>query len=330
MHEKSPLIEARDIYVGYKTYRGIMKVLNGVSFYLNEGERIGFIGEAGGGKTTLMKTILRILPPNAVGVRGEVIYRGKIDLMKLSEKEMKKIRRRGMSMIFQDPTSALNPVFKIGEQLMDIIKYSKQEEGIRLGKQEIKEEALKLLEETKLPDPERVFDSYPFQLSGGMRQRVVIAMALASARELLIADEPTTNLDVTIQDQILRLINEIVEKRKLSVILISHALGAVRKMTDRVYVLYAGDIIEVAESDELFKNPLHPYTKALIESAPRLTGEGIGKGIRGMMPDYVNPPSGCRFHPRCDYLMPICKEKKPPLIEVKKGHWVACWLYAKR
>jgi peptide/nickel transport system ATP-binding protein len=330
MVEEPPLIEAKDIYVGYKTYRGVMKVLNGVSFYINEGEKIGFIGEAGGGKTTLMKTILRILPPNATNVRGQVIYRGKLDLMRISEKEMKRIRRRGLSMIFQDPTSALNPVFKVGEQLMDIIKYSRLEEGIKLSKGELKEEALRLLEEVKLPDPQRVFDSYPFQLSGGMRQRVVIAMALVSARELLIADEPTTNLDVTIQDQILRLINEIVEKRKLSVILISHALGAVRKMTNRTYVLYAGDIVETAESNELFTNPLHPYTKALLEAAPKLTGEGIGKGIPGRIPDYVNPPSGCRFHPRCEYARERCKREKPPLVEVKKGHWVACWLYVKR
>lgn len=327
--EKPPLIEAKDVYVGYKTYRGIMRVLNGVSFYINEGEKIGFIGEAGGGKTTLMKTVLRILPPNAIA-SGHVIYRGKIDLMNISEKEMKKIRRRGLSMIFQDPTSALNPVFKVGEQLMDIIRYSRLEEGIKLSKEELKEEALRLLEEVKLPDPQRVFDSYPFQLSGGMRQRVVIAMALVSARELLIADEPTTNLDVTIQDQILRLINEIVEKRKLSVILISHALGAVKRMTNRTYVLYAGDIVEVAESNELFTNPLHPYTRALIEAAPKLTGGGIGKGIPGRMPDYVNPPPGCRFHPRCEYVQERCKKEKPPLIEVKKGHWVACWLYAKR
>ncbi len=328
--ERPPLIEAKDIYVGYKTYRGIMKVLNGVSFHINEGEKIGFIGEAGGGKTTLMKTILRILPPNATNVRGKVIYRGKLDLMSVSEKEMKRIRRRGLSMIFQDPTSALNPVFKVGEQLMDIIKYSRLEEGIKLSKKELREEALKLLEEVKLPDPQRVFDSYPFQLSGGMRQRVVIAMALVSARELLIADEPTTNLDVTIQDQILRLINEIVERRRLSVILISHALGAVRKMTNRTYVLYAGDIVETASSDELFSNPLHPYTRALIEAAPKLTGEGIGKGIPGRIPDYVNPPSGCRFHPRCEYATERCRKEKPPLVEVRKGHWVACWLYVKR
>jgi len=325
-----PLIEVKDLYVSYKTYKGILKVLNGVHLYVNEGERIGLIGESGCGKSTTMKAILRILAPNAVGVRGQVLYRGTKDIMKMSRKELMMIRRNSISMIFQDPTSALNPVFKVGEQMMDVIKYSKVYEGRKMTKKELKEEALRLFREVKLPDPERVFDSYPFQLSGGMRQRVVIAMALASAHELLIADEPTTNLDVTIQDQILKLINEIVEKRKLSVILISHALGAVRRMTNRTYVMYAGDIIEMAESNELFTNPLHPYTQGLIESVPKLTGGGIGKGIKGRVPDYLNPPPGCRFCPRCDFAEERCKKEKPPWIEVSKGHYVACWLYYKK
>ncbi len=325
-----PLIEVRDLYVNYKTYKGILKVLNGVHLYVNEGERVGLIGESGCGKSTTMKAILRILAPNAVGVRGQVLYRGTKDIMKMNRKELMMIRRNSISMIFQDPTSALNPVFKVGEQMMDIIKYSKVYEGRKMTKKELMEEALRLFREVKLPDPERVFDSYPFQLSGGMRQRVVIAMALASAHELLIADEPTTNLDVTIQDQILKLINEIVEKRKLSVILISHALGAVRRMTNRTYVMYAGNIIEMAESNELFANPLHPYTQGLIESVPKLTGGGIGKGIKGRVPDYLNPPPGCRFCPRCDYAEERCKKEKPPWIEVSKGHYVACWLYYKK
>jgi len=322
-----PLLEVRDLYVSYKTYKGILKVLNGVNLYVNEGEKVGLIGESGCGKTTTMKAILRILPPNAVNVRGQIIYKGSKDIMKMSKRELMKIRRNSISMIFQDPTAALNPVFKVGEQMMDIIKFSY---GRRMTKKELKEEALRLLREVKLPDPERVFDSYPFQLSGGMRQRVVIAMALASAHELLIADEPTTNLDVTIQDQILKLINEVVVKRKLSVILISHALGAVRSMTDRTYVMYAGDIVEMADSRNLFENPLHPYTQGLLSSVPKLTGEGIGAGIKGRVPDYLNPPPGCRFAPRCDFARSECRKSKPPWIEVSKNHYVSCWLYARK
>lgn len=322
-----PLLEVRDLYVSYKTYKGILKVLNGVNLYVNEGEKVGLIGESGCGKTTTMKAILRILPPNAVNVRGQIIYKGSKDIMKMSKRELMKIRRNSISMIFQDPTAALNPVFKVGEQMMDIIKFSY---GRRMTKKELKEEALRLLREVKLPDPERVFDSYPFQLSGGMRQRVVIAMALASAHELLIADEPTTNLDVTIQDQILKLINEVVVKRKLSVILISHALGAVRSMTDRMYVMYAGDIVEMADSRNLFENPLHPYTQGLLSSVPKLTGEGIGAGIKGRVPDYLNPPPGCRFAPRCDFTRSECRKSKPPWIEVSKNHYVSCWLYARK
>jgi len=190
---------------------------------------------------------------------------------------------------------------------------------------------LKVLEEVALPDPERVLDSYPFQLSGGMRQRICIAMSLTAARDLLIADEPTTNLDVTIQDQVLRLIKNLVEERKLSVILISHALGAVRGTVDRVYVMYAGNMVEAAETNKLFSEPLHPYTQGLLQSVPKLTGTGFSEGIRGHIPDYVNPPPGCRFHPRCDYAKEVCRKETPPFFDVDgKGHEVACWLYGKR
>jgi len=326
----SSLLEVRNLYINFKTFKGILKVVNDVNLYVNEGERIGLIGESGCGKTTTAKAILRVLAPNAVDVRGQILYRGVKDIMKMSRKELMMIRRNSISMIFQDPTSALNPVFKIGEQMKDVIRYSKIYEGRKMTEKDLEEEALRLFREVKLPDPERVFDSYPFQLSGGMRQRVVIAMALASARELLIADEPTTNLDVTIQDQILKLINEIVEKRGLSIILISHALGTVRKMTNRTYVMYAGSIVEMAESNELFTNPLHPYTQGLIESVPKLTGGGVGKGIKGHIPDYLNPPLGCRFCQRCDFAKEKCEREKPPWVEVNKGHYVACWLYYKK
>jgi len=317
------LLKINDLYVGYKTYRGLSKVLNGVHLSVNVGERVGLIGESGCGKTTTMKSILRILPSNAEINKGEIYFRGK-DVLKMDKKELDELRRKYIAMIFQDPTAALNPVFKVETQLADLIKYSL---GEAKTKEEIRERCLKLLEEVALPDPERVLDSYPFQLSGGMRQRVCIAMALATPRQLLIADEPTTNLDVTIQDQILRLIKDVVIKRKLSVIFISHALGAVREFVDRVYVMYAGDIVEVAQTEDIFSDPLHPYTRGLLESTPKLTGGGIATGIAGRIPDYVNPPPGCRFHTRCNQRLSKCKKEKPPFIKMNGNRGVACWLY---
>ncbi|HIH98298.1 MAG TPA: ABC transporter ATP-binding protein [Thermoplasmata archaeon] len=320
----TPLLEIRNLHVGYKTHMGISKVLNGVYLTVNEGEKVGVIGESGCGKTTTMKSIHRILPGNAIVSEGEIIFKGK-DILKMKKRELTEIRRKGVTMIFQDPTAALNPVFKVSEMMTDIIKYS----GIyeKNLKKEARNRALDLFEEVALSDPERVFDSYSFQLSGGMRQRVCIAMSLAGVKQLVIADEPTTNLDVTIQAQVLSLLKSLVNEKRLSLILVSQALGAVRETADRVYVMYAGDIVEVAKADVLFTDPLHPYTQKLLDSVPRLTGGVFSIGIKGRVPNYFNPPSGCRFYPRCDQSLNICKDKKSPLVEVKKDHCVACWLY---
>lgn len=318
-------LEVRNLRVSYKTYRGILKVLNGVNLEVGRGEKIGIIGESGCGKTTTMKAIMRILPSNAILEGGEILYNGR-DILKMSEREFNEIRRKKFAMIFQDPTAALNPVFKVGEQLIDVLRHSKESE--KYDKDDLKEEVIEAFKEVMLPDPERVFDSYPFQLSGGMRQRVCIALALLTAQELLIADEPTTNLDVTIQDQILRLIKDLVDRRGLSVILISHALGAVRGLVDRAYVMYAGTMVETSNVNEIFGNPKHPYTKALLSSAPRLTGGGISQGIKGNVPDYLNPPKGCRFHPRCDFKTFVCELDPPDLFPVSEGSKIACYLYA--
>jgi len=236
------------------------------------------------------------------------------------------VRGKGISMIFQDPTAALNPVFTIGEQLQAVIQNADNSRK-DISKQEILERSILALQEVALADPERLLKSYPSQLSGGMRQRVCIGMALATRPELLIADEPGTSLDVTIQDQVLRLLRKLVEEKNTSVIFITHSLGIVREMTDRVYVMYAGDIVEVACTKKLFSNPAHPYTRGLISTVPRLTGGGIASGIPGRIPDYLNPPSGCRFHPRCPSAMAICKTEKPPAYHLDEDHEVACFLF---
>jgi len=327
LSEASTLLKVEDLYVKYRSYWYTYHVLDGVSIRIKPGEKVGLIGESGAGKTTLLKSILRILPPQGRITKGKILYKD-INLLRCSKGTLLEIRRKKVGMIFQDPLAALNPVFTIKEQMVDILKYIYK--GSNYKKSDLENIALELLREVMLPDPERVLNSYPFQLSGGMRQRVVIAMALASAQELLLADEPTTNLDVTIQAQILKLISNLVEKRRLSMVLVSHALGMVRSMTKRIYVMYGGNIVEEAPSSKLFNEPLHPYTQLLIENAPKIIATKLGEGIKGNPPDYRYPPPGCRFHPRCPYAMDICKKVKPLLIKVNNDRYVACHLYAEK
>jgi len=326
MNEARLLLEIKDLTVQFSVYGGKLQVLDGVDFYMYPGEKVGLVGETGCGKTTTMKAILRVLPsPPAIISRGDIFFGGQ-DVMRMNEEELSRVRGWGISMIFQDPTAALNPVFSIGEQFEDVIKYSAPP-GKSLTKQEIHLRAVNALQEVALADPERLLRSYPIQLSGGMRQRVCIGMALATNPKLLIADEPGTSLDVTIQDQVLRLLRTLVEEKNTSVILITHTLGIVREMTDRLYVMYAGDIVEMAVTKNLFANPLHPYTQGLINTVPRLTGGGIASGIPGRIPNYLTPPLGCRFHPRCPHAMDICRTEKPPAYRVNENHDVACFLY---
>lgn len=320
----SPLLHIQGLHVEFKVYEGLLRVLNGVQMAVHQGERVGLVGEAGCGKTTTMKCVLRILPspPGRITV-GRITFHGQ-DILKMSTQHVQRVRGRGIAMIFQDPTAALNPVFTIGDQLMTVIKYGSRE---NLGRKEVRARAIAVLQEVQLPDPERILTNYPVQLSGGMRQRVCIAMALSTEPEVLIADEPTTSLDVTIQDQILRLLGELVEKRQTAVIFITHSLGVVREMADRVYVMYAGSIVESAPKEELFGNPLHPYTQGLMRAVPKLTGGGIAEGIPGRIPDYLNPPPGCRFQPRCPQAIEGCELSPPPLVQVRPGHEVACFLF---
>ncbi len=322
---KEVILSVKNLNVNYRVYEGTMKVIDGLNLTVNMGEKVGLVGETGCGKTSTLKSILRIMPQNCI-YSGEIYFEGN-DMMKMKSDKMRNMRRRNISMIFQDPTSALNPVFTIRDQLYSVIRNSIPERKAR-NKREVEKIAEKALKEVYLADPQRVLAGYPFQLSGGMRQRVCIAMALATNKDLLLADEPGTSLDVTIQDQVLRLIDELVAEKGLSVLLVSHSLGVVREMTDRIYVMYGGNMVESGPTKELFKEPLHPYTVALLDCVPKLTGEGIRATISGEMVDYLNPSKGCRFAPRCKKALNICHSTKPIQNTVgSSGHWVACHLY---
>jgi peptide/nickel transport system ATP-binding protein len=322
------LLEVKDLHVGFKVFNGIAKVLDGMNINVWPSEKVGIVGETGCGKTTAMRAIMRTLASNSlITPESKIFFEGE-NILKMDNSEIQQIRRKKIAMVFEDPTSSLNPVFNIGTQLNDIVKYSHKENN--LGEKELKEDfkqkVIQILKNVYLPDPERIYQSYPIQLSGGMRQRVCIAMALISKKKLLIFDEPGTSLDVTIKDQIFRLITKIISEEKTSIILISHNLGDIRHIAERVYVMYAGCIAEVAKTKEFFDNPLHPYSKGLLLATPRLSG-GIGKGISGHIPNYLNPPKGCRFYPRCKYRMSICSEKKPYLFNINDSHQVACFLF---
>jgi peptide/nickel transport system ATP-binding protein len=319
------LLDIQNLEVGFNVYGGYLRVLNGVHFKMDEGEKVGLVGETGCGKTTTAKSVLKILPdPPAQTTGGRILFKGR-DILTMRKNDIREIHAREISMIFQDPTASLNPVFTIGDQLMTAIKYSNLHSS--MSKREIRKKAVQALKEVRLPDAERILENYPVQLSGGMRQRICIAMALATRSTLLVADEPTTSLDVTIQDQVLRLLGALIQEKGTSTILITHSLGLVREWTERVYVMYAGVMVETSDTAELFINPLHPYTKGLMAAVPKLTGEGIAAGIAGRIPEYLNPPSGCRFHPRCSAVMRICRKEKPPYFNCGDNHRTACFLY---
>ena len=328
MFIKGNLLEIKDLSLNFKVFAGLLKVLDGVNFTVGPKEKVGLVGESGCGKTSLLKAITRSFGMNTAGIcKGEILFKGR-DILKMDKAEVQEIRRKEISIVFQDPIAALNPFFSIGSQVKAIIKCFGGR-GKNLTKAEIKARAIEALREVMIPDPERILQNYPIQLSGGMCQRVCIAMALLSNLSLVVADEPGTNLDATVKDQILRLLDNLVNEKGISIVLISHALGVVKNITHRTYVMYAGHIVEVAKTKEFFTNPLHPYSQGLVASTPKLTGGGIPKGIPGDIPNYLNPPKGCRFYPRCIYKMPICKVKKAPFFKVGETHQVACWLFKK-
>jgi oligopeptide/dipeptide ABC transporter ATP-binding protein len=326
MSNNKPLLEVKGLKTYFYTEDGVVRAVDGVDFEVYPGEVLGLVGESGCGKSVTSLSIMRLISKPGRVDAGEIFLDGE-DLLKLPEDEMIKVRGNRISMIFQQPQTALNPVFKVGDQLAEVLNVHQD-----MGKDAGWKRAVQLLKMVGVPDPERRAEAYPHELSGGMAQRVMIAMALACVPELLIADEPTTALDVTIQAQILDLMRDMRKEMGTSVILITHDLGVVAEMAERVAVMYAGEIVEQTDVNRLFDEPLHPYTQGLIGSIPVL-GEIKEKldVIPGSVPNLVNLPPGCRFAPRCQarvkYGLTICTDEDPPLEDIKPGHKVRCWLY---
>jgi len=325
-----PILKIR----GLKTYffldEGMVKAVDGVDLDIRKGEILGLVGETGSGKSVTALSIIRLIqsPPGKI-VEGKVIFEGE-DLLKKSREEMRKIRGAKISMIFQDPHTSLDPVFTIGSQIAEPIELHQVEEQHLMRAEDVPKKVVEMLKLVRTPDAEHRVGEYPHQFSGGMKQRAMIAMMISCNPSLLIADEPTTALDVTIQAQILDLMRDLRRKLNTSVLLITHNLGVVAEMCDRVAVMYAGNIVEQAEIKTLFKSPKHPYTKALLAAVPKVGSKKRKlETIPGMVPSLITPPPGCKFHPRCPYVMDICKKKFPQMIEIGKGNSVRCYLYNK-
>ena len=313
-------LEIKNLRISFRRGSSLFEAVHGVSFSLGDGRALGIVGESGCGKTLSAMSVMRLLPSTAVITEGEIIYNG-LDILSLSEKEMRMIRGNKIALIPQDPLTSLNPLYTIGDQLMEVILLHQE-----VTKKEAKEIALDALSMVKIPDASKRFDDYPYQFSGGMCQRVIIAMALASEPDLIIADEPTTALDVTVQAQIMELFSEIRQKRKTSLILITHDLGLISENVDDVAVMYAGEVVEQTSVKELFLNPSHPYTKGLLESLPRGDKRRL-KIIEGQPPQVGQIISGCRFHPRCEFVMDKCNKKYPERYFLSDNHSVNCFLY---
>ena len=321
MPKENVLLSVQDLVVNFHTLDGVVHALDGVTFDIRKREILGLVGETGCGKSATGLAILKILPDNSEIVKGQVILEGD-EILHKAENQVVKIRGRKIAMIFQDPASSLNPVFPIGEQLLDVLKIHNE----ATDEDSLRKLAYEKLIMVELSDPESVMALYPHELSGGMQQRVMMGIALSSSPFLLIADEPTTALDVTIQAQLLVLLKKLKETLGLSVLLITHNLGVVRELCDRIAIMYAGSIVESAKTDRIFKNPLHPYTRGLISSV--VTGRLRGKVLHyipGTVPSLLHPPLGCRFHPRCAYAIEACRQSRPELLEVEDGHFVACY-----
>ena len=317
-----PLLSIEGLKTYFFTDEGVVKAVDGVSMTIERGDTFGVVGESGCGKTTVALSILRLIQKPGRIVGGRILLK-KEDLLKKSEKEMREIRGQKISLNFQDPTESLNPVLTISSQIAEAIKLHRKKTPSLVEK-----EVIQILSRVGISSPEIRAKNYPHELSGGMKQRAMIAMALSCQPELLIADEPTTNLDVTIQAQIMDLLKTIKQEFSTTVMLITHNLGLIAEMCNRVAIMYAGKIVECADVHTIFKKPMHPYTQALLESIPRADlKRGELSCIPGRVPDLINPPDCCRFQERCKHAMTVCKKREPPLIEIKKDHVVSCFLY---
>jgi oligopeptide/dipeptide ABC transporter ATP-binding protein len=322
----SHLLEVNNLQTHFPTRAGLVRAVDGVSFYIDKGELLGLVGESGCGKSITALSVMRLIAPPGKIVGGEISFDGK-NLLKLSDSEMRAIRGDDIAMIFQDPMTSLNPVFTVGEQIAEALRLHR-----KLSRKAARAGAIEAMREVSIPDPARRIDDYPHQLSGGMRQRVMIAMALACDPKLLIADEPTTALDVTIQAQILELLDELRKNRELAVLLITHDLGVVAEVADRVAVMYTGRIVEESPVEELFARPRHPYTEGLLRSVPKLTTAAAAKAerletIEGTVPSPTDLPPGCHFAPRCPYRLPRCTSEEIPLYNLEGGVRVRCVLF---
>lgn len=322
----SQLLEVTDLKTQFPTRAGLVRAVDGVSFTIGEGELLGLVGESGCGKSITALSIMRLIYPPGKIVEGSIKFKGE-ELTKASDERLREIRGNDIAMIFQDPMTSLNPVYRVGEQIAEALRLHR-----KLDKKAAWNAAIEAMREVAIPSPERRVNDYPHQLSGGMRQRVMIAMALACNPELLIADEPTTALDVTIQAQILELLDELRRSRKLAVLLITHDLGVVAEVADRVCVMYTGKVVEESGVDGLFADPKHPYTRGLLRSVPKLTEIGIAKAerlqtIEGTVPSPTNLPFGCHFAPRCEHRMEVCVSGYIPLTELANGVKVRCVLH---
>lgn len=317
------LLEVKNLKTYFHTDEGVVKAVDDVSFKIKEKETLAVVGESGCGKSMTAMSIMRLVPKPIGKIEGgEIIFKGQ-DLLTMSNNEIRDIRGNEIALIFQEPMTSLNPVFTIGYQIGEVLMLHK-----KMSKKEALEEAIKLLSIVKVPRPEEIASCYPYELSGGMRQRVVIAMAIACNPKLLIADEPTTALDVTIQAQILDIMRELKEKINTSILLITHDLGVVAEMADYVVVMYSGKIVEEASVIELYENPKHPYTIGLLKSKPVINKfQDELYSIKGQVPNPLDMPEGCYFNPRCKMAKDICRKKRPILKKVGEGHYVSCWLY---
>ena len=320
MSNETPLLKVENLSVEFTTDSGVVKAVDDISFEVGAGEPVGIVGESGSGKSVTALTLLQLVPDPPGRITGGRIELDGIDILSKSQAEMRKIRGDVASMIFQEPMTALNPVFRVGSQISEALLFHKN-----MKKDQARNRAIELLKLVGIPAPEKRFHDFPHQLSGGMRQRIIIAMALACSPRVILADEPTTALDVTIQAQILELIKELQEKRQTSTVLITHDLGVVAQVCDEMAVMYAGRIVEHAQVSEILANPRHPYTRGLLASLPRLDREAELSPIPGTVPEITNLPAGCHFHPRCPEKTDICSRREPPVNKAVSK--VRCWLY---